>query len=380
MHLPSEAITRNLLSYDPTLDEIKDLFDYGYTSSRKKLFALYNLIKYETVPDNLLNYVLYSKGIPLYFNYTTAQKRNLLTLLEQDITGEAIGSSGSSVYTGTLKYNSRIVPGSVTITDGTFSGTDVTPWILKGTGISTGYINYNTGEYKIVFTSNTGTPVTADYSYYYDLNSKRYIRDGLDEYIRKIVLSGLTYVDVNVKAKQQMFLEFRLYGFPNTSMRNTAGEQYGDQVGYIGNIPQLSNATNSNTTAVLLYISTSISTEIFTLLKQTLGFELKNIEFTQSNKLQVMLVNGVNCNVILEGGTTKKVTKASGTSFVTLFAAPGDKYIGIKHTANDFVSTYRISSVQSSTDIILEFDQDVEYENGVVFYAPVSGQISDIEL
>jgi len=380
MHLPSEAITPNLLNYDPALNEVKDLFDYGYASSRKKLFALYNLIKYENLPDGLLNYILYSKGIPLYFNYTTAQKRNLLTQLQQSITAEPIGSSGSSVYSGTLKYSSRIIPGSVTITDGTSSATDATHWILKGTGVSSGYINYNTGEYKILFTSNTVGSVTVNYSYYFDLNSKRYIRNGLEEYIKKIITSGLVYVGVCIEPKQQMFLEFRLYGFPNSSMRDTAGNQYGDQVGYIGNIPQLSNSTNKNTTAVLIYVTSSVSTEIFDLLTQTLSFELKNIEFTQDNKLQIMLQNATAVNIVSGGVGIWNVTKSGGTSFATLFASPGQNYIGIKHAANSFITSYRINSIIDANTILLDTDQDITLENTMVFYAPVLTQISDIEI
>lgn len=376
MKLPSEAITTNLTTYDPALNELKDLFDYAYQAIRKNMMSLNDLIDFDTIPDNLLDYVLYSKGVPLYFNYTTTQKRAILSNLSQSVTAEAIGSSGSSVYSGTLQHF-PITPGSVTFTDGTVSGTDSTPWIVKGTGVSNGYIDYNTGDYKITFTANTTGAVTVNYSYKFDLNSKRYTTVGIEDFVVKILPTGVLKVDVFTEPKSLMFLEFRLYGFPNQTMRDTAGETYGDQVGYIPNIPQLSGILN--TTAVLIYSSATVSAANFTLLCQVLHFELKNTDFTQSSKLQIMKVIAATVSLV-HISSDYKITNGGSVNFTTLFASPGQHYIGVKHSSLASIKTYKINTVQNATTLLLEPGQDFIVESGMVGYSPELSQISDIEI
>lgn len=376
MKNPSEAITNNLLTYDPALNELKDLFDYAYQVIRKNMLSLNDLVNYNTVPDSLLDYILYSKGIPLYFNYTATQKRALLANLSQTVVAEVVGSSGSAVYSGTLEHF-PVIPGSVTFTDGTYSGTDTTNWIIKGTGISNGYIDYNTGSYKITFTSNTAAGVTVDYSYKFDLNSKRYTTTGLEDFVKKILPSGVLKVDVYTDPKDLMFLEFRLYGFPNQTMRDTAGETYGDQVGYIPNIPQLSGVLN--TTAVLIYSSATVTAANFTLLCQVLFFELKNTDFTQSTKLQIMKVIAATVSLV-HISSDYKITNGGSVNFTTLFASPGQYYIGVKHSSLDSIKTYKISAVQNSTTLLLDPDQDFIVESGMVGYSPELTQIADIEI
>lgn len=376
MKLPSESITQNLLTYDAALDEVKDLFDYGYQVIRKNLNSLNDLVNYETIPDNLLNYILYSKGIPLYFSYTTAQKRALLSSLQEEVITEELGANGETVYEGTLEHF-PIVPGTVAITDGTFSAVDTSTWSLRGTGISTGWVNYNTGEYRVVFTTATAADVHANYDYYFDLNSKRYTRIGLEEYVKKVIPIDILNVDVFVEPKNNMFLEFRLYGFPNESMRDTAGEYYGDQVGYIANVPQLTGTLN--TTTVLIYKIGLVTADDFTLLKKTLGFELKNLEFTQVNNLQVM--NEISDDVDLTySSPNHRITNASTMDFTSLFASPGEKFIGVKHSTLNRIKTYQIQTVESATSLLLEPNQDFITETGMVAYSPALSEIATIEL
>ena len=376
MKLPSDSITSNLLSYDPTLNELKDLFDYGYESIRKKFMELNNLLNYDTIPDELLDYILYSKGIPLYFNYSTTQKRSLLSSLTESVIAEEVGNSGSSIYEGTLEHF-PVVPGSVSFHDGTYTATDSSHWNLRGTGISTGWINYNTGQYFLVFTSNTGGNVSVNYDYSFNLNSKRYTRLGLEEYVKKVVPADILNVDVFTQPKTQMFLEFRLYGFPNESMRETAGEYFGDQVGYIANIPQLDEILN--TTTVLIYKTGALTADDFKLLKQTLFFELKNMDFTQDSKLQVM--NAMTDDVdLVYSSPNHRITNSAGMNFTTLFASPGENFIGVKHSTLDRIKTYKIQTVESASSLLLDPNQDFIVESGMDAYSADLSEIGTIEL
>jgi hypothetical protein len=80
------------------------------------------------------------------------------------VSSEAIGSSGSKTYTGTLAFKSSHAKANcfgVKFTDGTQNIADDFNGAFTGNG--TGTINYATGEYSITFSNTTTGSVTADY-------------------------------------------------------------------------------------------------------------------------------------------------------------------------------------------------------------------------
>jgi len=82
------------------------------------------------------------------------------------VTDEAIGSSGSTNYTGTLAFKSggsTRTAHDIVFTDGTQLLTDDNNGGFTGDG--TGTINYATGEYDITFAGTTDGSVTSDYAY-----------------------------------------------------------------------------------------------------------------------------------------------------------------------------------------------------------------------
>lgn len=88
------------------------------------------------------------------------------------VSGEAIGSSGSTNYTGTLafkaggaKRNCFGVSFSATVAAGTELFTDNYDGTLTSNYGGTGTINYATGEYDITFSDTTTGAVTSNYQY-----------------------------------------------------------------------------------------------------------------------------------------------------------------------------------------------------------------------
>ena len=86
------------------------------------------------------------------------------------VSSEAVGSLGSTAYTGTLNVQSEAGSGqgrrslfALTITDGTQTLTDDFNGGFTGDG--TGTINYATGEYSVTFDATTTGAVTADYKW-----------------------------------------------------------------------------------------------------------------------------------------------------------------------------------------------------------------------
>ena len=88
------------------------------------------------------------------------------SLNSTDVSSEAIGSSGSTNYTGTLAFKAGDAVRTcfnIVFTDGTQTMTDNNNGTFTGDG--TGAINYTTGEYDITFTSTTTGSVTCDYTW-----------------------------------------------------------------------------------------------------------------------------------------------------------------------------------------------------------------------
>lgn len=84
------------------------------------------------------------------------------------VSGEAIGSSGSTNYTGTLAFKAggdRRTCFGVVFTDGTETFSDNYDGTLTGDAGGTGTINYMTGDYNVTFNAVTTGAVTADYQW-----------------------------------------------------------------------------------------------------------------------------------------------------------------------------------------------------------------------
>jgi hypothetical protein len=101
-----------------------------------------------------------------YVRRGVLQKRQgyaLWNRLVHAVEEEAIGSSGSTTYTGTID-NTPLRPGDLSFTDGTLEIVDDGDGTLSGDGDGT--INYTTGAYSVTFSGTTTGAVTADYDYY----------------------------------------------------------------------------------------------------------------------------------------------------------------------------------------------------------------------
>lgn len=372
MKVPSRSIPSILTDEDVKLQSYINLLDYGYEKTRKELLLMQDLIKHETIPDILLNYLLYSRGIPLYWKYTTAQKRLLLEFQELVHTAEPIGNSGFDSYSGTLLH-APIVQDSVTFTCGANTYVDDKLGKITGVDLSSGWVNYNTGQYFLEFTANTASAVTVTYTQFFKQDLSRYTVGGLTNFLTRLLGAKVHHVDQYFTKKKQMYLEFGLYGFPNSYMRQTAGQDNGDMIGYLYNSSILAGLASSND--VILYRASALTTAEYKLLISILKFEITNIDFNQSNSLHVYQ---------LAGGTVTTTFPdpeyiVTGTGFTADFAAPGNKYIGIVQGGSDLVTTYKIATVDSDTQITLDANQDITVGAGQTYYKPVLTQIGTIE-
>lgn len=75
------------------------------------------------------------------------------------------GNGSATTFSGTLN-DKPVCPGSVTVTAGSVEGTDDENGNIKGTGISSGYINYKTGAITVTFSSApaNGTAIKVAYA------------------------------------------------------------------------------------------------------------------------------------------------------------------------------------------------------------------------
>lgn len=80
------------------------------------------------------------------------------------VSGEALGASGSTLYSGTLAtVSGKKTCFGVVITDGVETFQDDKNGTLIGSAGGTGTINYATGAYSVTFNAVTPNPVTGDY-------------------------------------------------------------------------------------------------------------------------------------------------------------------------------------------------------------------------
>jgi hypothetical protein len=372
MNTPSDAIPSILTDEDVRLKSYVSLLDYAYSKARKALLILPDLVKTSTTPDYLLNHLLYSKGVPLYWKYTNSQKRSLLEFREVEFTAELVGNSGATVYSGTL-LNPPIVRDSVTFSANSGTFVDDNLGRITGTGLNSGWVNYNTGQYFLEFTSATSTNVTCDYTQFYRREVTRYTAEGLRDFIDRLISTKVYYVGQYYSKKQQMFFDFGLYGFPNSYMRNTAGQESGDMIGYFYNSDTLSNLSSSND--VIIYQSSALTTNEFNLLKSVLKFEITSIDFNQVNTLYVYESSAGTVNITYDAPDYI----ITGSGFTTDFTGDGDRYIGIVQGGPELVTTYKIKTIDSATQITLDSNQDVTTGTGQTYYKPVLTQIGIIE-
>jgi len=97
------------------------------------------------------------------------------------VSGESIGTGddATTTFNATLA-KTPVIPGSVSVTDGTETFTDNGDGTLTGSAGGSGTVNYTTGALSVTFNAapSNGASITADYSYngYY-----RYIAIGTDD-------------------------------------------------------------------------------------------------------------------------------------------------------------------------------------------------------
>lgn len=90
---------------------------------------------------------------------------------EVDVTGEVIAAgSGATLYSGTLA-NPPLLPGTFAPTDGTETFTDQGNGILVGSAGGNGNINYDTGDWQLMFAAAVPllTNITASYTHGYSI-------------------------------------------------------------------------------------------------------------------------------------------------------------------------------------------------------------------
>lgn len=100
----------------------------------------------------------------LYGSHIDAQDSDVYTT----VASEAIGSSGSTNYTGTLAFKSGGATRScfgVTFTDGTTTLTVGYDGVVDDESTGSGTVNFMTGAYDITFDATTTGAVTADYQW-----------------------------------------------------------------------------------------------------------------------------------------------------------------------------------------------------------------------
>lgn len=127
----------------------RSMYNTTYNQEGKSLYDAGRLLMWDVPKDKTGLYLSHIDEA----NYTT-------------VSAEAIGSSGSTNYTGTLAQatGTRTVFG-VTFTDTVETFTDNLDGTLTGDAGGTGTINYVTGAYDITFNATTGSSVTSDYQY-----------------------------------------------------------------------------------------------------------------------------------------------------------------------------------------------------------------------
>lgn len=107
-----------------------------------------------------------SAGDTIYDNATE-------TYASQKVEGETwrAAASSSTTYAGTLGWK-PVVPSTLTVTIDSVVGTDDGEGAITGTGISSGTINYNTGEISITLDSGATVAATATYEYNNEANTQ----------------------------------------------------------------------------------------------------------------------------------------------------------------------------------------------------------------
>lgn len=90
-----------------------------------------------------------------------------------EVDGEVWKAAGTSTtsYSGTLGWK-PVVPGSVTVTINTITGTDDGAGAITGTGINAGTINYATGAIALTLAAGNTNAATATYKYNSEANTQ----------------------------------------------------------------------------------------------------------------------------------------------------------------------------------------------------------------
>jgi hypothetical protein len=151
---PNSSIYKIMVANPSTLIDMSSTSFRGRIKIKDNRMLLWNRLGTNKQKDNT---GLYGSKLDKdsYADYTT-------------VTAEAIGSSGSQTYSGTLAFKSGGAKRScfaVTFTDGTETFVDNYDGGLTGTLGGTGTINYASGAYSITFNSVAAGSVTATYQW-----------------------------------------------------------------------------------------------------------------------------------------------------------------------------------------------------------------------
>lgn len=102
--------------------------------------------------------------------FTCNNKRVFAKDANTPVSGFALGTGNGAVrqYSGILALHSLIANTTFSITAGAVTGTAGPDGIITGAGIDSGYVDYWTGTYYVLFTANVGNgvPVTASFEDY----------------------------------------------------------------------------------------------------------------------------------------------------------------------------------------------------------------------
>lgn len=111
--------------------------------------------------DDVHQFALNFRGLKSFYGFTDVDAPESI----------GTGDGTTTSFSGTLS-NTPIVPKTVTVTAGDVTGTDDGNGNITGTGISSGTIDYDTGEISVSFDSApaSGVSIDVDYDYYVQLS------------------------------------------------------------------------------------------------------------------------------------------------------------------------------------------------------------------
>lgn len=107
---------------------------------------------------------------------------SIMVALQTAVSSESVGTGNGSTVTFThTAVHLSVVPGTVTIADGSFSATDDGNGNLTGTGIASGTINYATGAISLTYSAAPASSAAIVMAYSYANPSSGIVTMGVDQ-------------------------------------------------------------------------------------------------------------------------------------------------------------------------------------------------------